>query len=157
MYNVNNVIIMNKLSKNYYKGKKNKPASIFSATIKIIEQINFTVAFNLHGRISITVVSVITFPKLCSGRKGVLRNFAKFTGKHLPQSLFFNKVAGLGTFLTEHLWATASMFWKRVFKSNILHQAIPPPSVISLSPFFRYEKYRRGIIASSFAQIRYNF
>ena len=28
-------------------------------------------------------------------RKGVLRNFAKFTGKHLCQSLFFSKVAGL--------------------------------------------------------------
>ena len=26
--------------------------------------------------------------------KGVLRNFAKFTGKHLCQSLFFDKVAG---------------------------------------------------------------
>ena len=25
---------------------------------------------------------------------GVLRNFAKFAGKHLCQSLFFNKVAG---------------------------------------------------------------
>ena len=28
-------------------------------------------------------------------KKGVLRNFAKFTGKHLYQNLFFNKVAGL--------------------------------------------------------------
>ena len=28
-------------------------------------------------------------------KKGVLRNFAKFTGKHLCQSLFFNKVTGL--------------------------------------------------------------
>ena len=28
-------------------------------------------------------------------RKGLLRNFAKFTGKHLCQSLFFNKVASL--------------------------------------------------------------
>ena len=27
-------------------------------------------------------------------KKGVLRNFPKFTGKHLCQSLFFNKVAG---------------------------------------------------------------
>ena len=27
--------------------------------------------------------------------KGVLRNFAKFTGKHLCQSLFFNKVVDL--------------------------------------------------------------
>ena len=31
----------------------------------------------------------------CYLRKGVLRNFAKFTGKHLCQSLFFNKVAGV--------------------------------------------------------------
>ena len=26
--------------------------------------------------------------------KGILRNFAKFTGRHPCQSLFFNKVAG---------------------------------------------------------------
>ena len=32
----------------------------------------------------------------CSMKKGILRNFAKFTGKHLCQSLSFNKVAGLG-------------------------------------------------------------
>ena len=31
----------------------------------------------------------------CSMKKGVLKNFTKFTGKHLCQSLFFNKVAGL--------------------------------------------------------------
>ena len=66
----------------------------------------------------------------CSIIKGVLINFAKFTGKHLRQSLFLNKVAGLrtqacnfikketlalvfscefceiykNTFFTEHLW-----------------------------------------------------
>ena len=28
-------------------------------------------------------------------KKGVFRNFTKFTGKHLRHSLFFNKVAGL--------------------------------------------------------------
>ena len=28
-------------------------------------------------------------------KKGVLKNFAKFTEKHLCQSIFFNKVAGL--------------------------------------------------------------
>ena len=40
-------------------------------------------------------------------KKGVLRNFTKLTGKHLCQSLFFNKVAGLclkTPFHTEHLW-----------------------------------------------------
>ena len=39
-------------------------------------------------------------------RKGVLRNFATFTGKHLWQSLVFNKVAGLrpATLLKKRLW-----------------------------------------------------
>ena len=31
----------------------------------------------------------------CSLRKGILRNIPKLTGKHLCQSLFLNKVAGL--------------------------------------------------------------
>ena len=31
-------------------------------------------------------------------KRRVLRNFAKFTGKHMCQALFFNKVAGLNTF-----------------------------------------------------------
>ena len=40
------------------------------------------------------------------GYSGVLRNFAKFVGKHLCQSLFFNKVAGLRatTLLKKRLW-----------------------------------------------------
>ena len=65
-------------------------------------------------------------------KKGVLRNFTKFTGKHLCKSLFFNEVADLrpatllkkalaqeisreffeiskNTFFTEHLWETASV------------------------------------------------
>ena len=33
--------------------------------------------------------------KRCYVKKGALTNFAKFTGKHLCQSLFLNKVAGL--------------------------------------------------------------
>ena len=38
-------------------------------------------------------------------KKGVLRNYAKFVGKHLCQSLFFNKVAGLpATLLKKRLW-----------------------------------------------------
>ena len=38
-------------------------------------------------------------------KKGVLRNFAKFTGKHLCQRLFFNKVAGrLAPLLKKSLW-----------------------------------------------------
>ena len=39
-------------------------------------------------------------------KKDVLRNFAKITGKHLCQSLFLNKVAGLSpaTLLKGRLW-----------------------------------------------------
>ena len=42
--------------------------------------------------------------KIC--KKDVFRNFAKFTGKHLYQSLFFNKVVGLrpATLLKKRLW-----------------------------------------------------
>ena len=62
-----------------------------------------------------------------SVRKGTLRNFTKFTGKHLCQSLCFNKACNfikiefmamvfscefceisMNTFFTEHVWVTAS-------------------------------------------------
>ena len=39
-------------------------------------------------------------------KKSTLKNFTKFTGKHLCQSIFFNKVAGLkpATLLKKRLW-----------------------------------------------------
>ena len=39
-------------------------------------------------------------------KKGALRNFAKFTEKHLCQGLFFNTVAGLrpATLIKKRLW-----------------------------------------------------
>ena len=42
----------------------------------------------------------------CSVHKGVLKSFTKFTEKHLCQSVFLNKVAGLRplTFLKKRLW-----------------------------------------------------
>ena len=42
----------------------------------------------------------------CSIEIGVLKTFTKFTGKHLCQSLFFNKAAGLrpATLLKKRLW-----------------------------------------------------
>ena len=46
--------------------------------------------------------------KRCSITIGVLKKFAIFTGRHLCQSLFFNKVAGLEALSTEHLRETAS-------------------------------------------------
>ena len=39
-------------------------------------------------------------------KKGVFRNFAKFTGKHLYQNLYFNRVAGIrpGILFKKRLW-----------------------------------------------------
>ena len=51
-----------------------------------------------------TITQEAVVQVLC--KKGALRNFAKFTGKHLCQSLFFNKVAGLrpATLLKKRFW-----------------------------------------------------
>ena len=49
----------------------------------------------------------------CSVRKDALRNSAKFTGKHLCQSLLFNKVAGLGLSFLIKLQAQACKFIKK--------------------------------------------
>ena len=71
----------------------------------------------------------------CSMKKDVLRNFTKFTGKHLCQSLFFNKVAGLlqtlaqvfsckfceiskNTFFTEYIWMTASKNFRFIWRCH---------------------------------------
>ena len=58
-------------------------------------------------------------------KKGVLRNFAKFTGKHLFQSLSFNKVAGL-------------KLWRKCFPVNFVKisrtPSIPPLCLIHLKP-----------------------
>ena len=57
-------------------------------------------------------------------RKGVLRNFTKFTGKHLCQSLFFNKVAGQRNrcfpvnFVKFHIWETASIYYLSFISSK---------------------------------------
>ena len=47
-----------------------------------------------------------TSHRMCFVRKGVIRNFSKFTGKHMCQSLFINKVACLrpATLLKKRLW-----------------------------------------------------
>ena len=48
-------------------------------------------------------------------KKGVLRNFTKFTGKHLCQSLFFNKVAVLRPA------ALLKRDWRRCFRGHVQH------------------------------------
>ena len=53
-------------------------------------------------------------------KKGVLRNFAKFTGKHLCQSLFFNKVAGLRLYLFLYLHYFNIIFTGLLFLPDLI-------------------------------------
>ena len=72
----------------------------------------------------------------CSVKKGVLRNFVKFTGKHPCQSLFFNKVAGQAcNFIKKRLW-------HRCFPVNFVKFLRKPFSKenlrwLLLNPFFQ--------------------
>ena len=56
-------------------------------------------------------------------RKGVLRNFAKFTGKHLCQSLLFNKVAGLSLLVSLGFVVDSSQkFYKGALETAFAHK-----------------------------------
>ena len=59
---------------------------------------------DIFGIIFITTIRSSRPDVFC--KKSVLKNFAKFTGKHLCQSLFFNKIEGLrpATLLKKRLW-----------------------------------------------------
>ena len=64
---------------------------------------------------------------MCSTRKGVVRNFTKFKGKHLFHSLFFNKVAGLrsATLLKKRLYHRCShLWWLFLFNGNQIRQKL---------------------------------
>ena len=52
----------------------------------------------------------------CSVRKGVPRNFLKFTGKHLWHSLFFSKVAHFWSFLCLVLKISCLFYFNRKMK-----------------------------------------
>ena len=79
--------------------------------------------------------------------KKVLKNFAKFTGKHLRQNLFFNKTAGLrpATLFKKRLWHR-SFEACNFIKKEILAQVFP-------RKFFKISKnnflYRTPSMAAS--------
>ena len=66
-------------------------------------------------------------------KKGVVRNSTKFTGKHLCQSLFFNKVAGPATLLQKQ--TLAQMFscgFCEISNNTFLHRT----PLVTVSVFF---------------------
>ena len=60
----------------------------------------------------------------CSVKKGVLRNFAKFTGKHLCQSLFFKKEALLKKRLWHRFPVNFAKFLRAPFLQNTSRQLL---------------------------------
>ena len=62
-------------------------------------------------------------------KKGFLKNFAKFTGKHLCQGLFFNKVAGLSlqrNFIKKGtLTKVFSCEFSQGFQNTIFYETLP--------------------------------
>ena len=71
-----------------------------------IEKRQTIVYFDLRSEFNINVLTINGRSHLrCSFKTGALKNFAKFTGKLLCHSFFFNKVAGLrqATLLKERL------------------------------------------------------
>ena len=109
-------------------------------------------------------------------KKDVLKNFAKFTGKHLYQSFFFNKVAHLrpATLLKKRLWhrcfpVTFVKFLKTPFFIEHLWWLLPTLLVPVTSDanlrIFQYKLFRNigyfnsiffkfGKVISSFCSIR---
>ena len=82
----------------------------------------------------------------CSVKKGVLRNFAKCTGKHLCQRLFFNKVTGLSPLLTglsnfikkEALAQVFSCEFCEIFKNTYFYRT---PLVAASDHFHKTDNY----------------
>ena len=71
-------------------------------------------------------------------KKGVLRNFAKLTGKHLCQSLFFNKVARPGTLLKKRLWHKCFLMnFAKVLRTHFFTEHLQSLILFCLEP----EKY----------------
>ena len=76
--------------------------------------ITYPISSNFCKKMSLQYYRFYNFPSFrsshwrCSVRKGVPRNFVKFTGKYLWQSLFFNKVAGW----SDCFWPISSLLLK---------------------------------------------
>ena len=102
---------------NLYNGwrlSKRKTAFTFAALL-CIWATNFKSTLTFTCNLGLNLSFHRSSQRRCSVRKGALRNFAKFTGKHLWQSPFFNEVAGL------QAWPATSLkkrLWYRCFSVN---------------------------------------
>ena len=79
--------------------------------------------FHSHKAMSMTVSKTIRSSRTeVFSKKGVCRNFSKFTRKHLCQRLFFNKVAGLRPVKKETLAQAFSCEFCKISKNTFFHR-----------------------------------
>ena len=71
-------------------------------------------------------------------KKGVLKKFAKFSGKHLCQSLFFNKVAGgaCNFIKKETLAQVFSCEFCKISKNTFFYRTPPVAASVLISPLY---------------------
>ena len=82
-----------------------------------------------------SIQPVRTSQRRCSMEIGVIKNFAKFTGKHLRQSVFLNKVTG--HFLKKSLAQVLSHEFSEIFKNTYFteHLRMTAPKAMQQKPF----------------------
>ena len=83
-------------------------------------------------------------------KKAVLKNFSKFTRKHLYQGLFFNKVAGLrpATLLKTLAQVFSCEFWK--ISKNTFFYKTPPVGASGVASFMIWRKPKLDVKISIF-------
>ena len=89
---------------------------------------------------------------MCFIEKGVLRNFKKFTGKHLWQGLFLNKVAGLCCKMAKHALKILQCEIELCIWYHIEHL----PTTASVSNFYFFylpEIIRKPVVVSSLSSL----
>ena len=114
--------------RNFFSWKVNQRLKLFNSLFEKAANFPQTFLYNfLHVKPLRRLFSKIFLRDLVTSRcsrlevfcrKDVLKNFAKFTGKHLCKSLFFNNVAGcfwtsqfiFNTFFTKHITVTFVAF-----------------------------------------------
>ena len=80
-------------------------------------------------------------------KRGVLINFPKFTGKHLCQSIFFNKVADLNFIKKETLTQVFSCEFCEISKNIFSYRApLMAASVVSCDLFLFYLAFHVSLV-----------
>ena len=73
-------------------------------------------------------------------KTSVLKNFAKFLGKHLCQSLFFNKVTGLRLYRKETLVHVFSGAFSEILQNTFSTEHLRTAASVMTDTLFHYFK-----------------